>query len=53
VQCICKVRLRAGGSKGAQTSSDEGSEAEVQGEEEESSPLALVKRRRADRYAGG
>jgi hypothetical protein len=36
VQYICKVKLRADGSKGAQTSSDEGSEAEVEEEEEES-----------------
>jgi hypothetical protein len=36
VQYICKVRLRADGSKDAQTSSDEGSEAEVEEEEEES-----------------
>jgi hypothetical protein len=36
VQYICKVRLRADGSKDAQTSSDEGSEAEVEEEGEES-----------------
>jgi hypothetical protein len=36
VQYICKVRLRADGSKDTQTSSDEGSEAEVEEEEEES-----------------
>jgi hypothetical protein len=36
VQYICKVRLQADGSKDAQTSSDEGSEAEVEEEEEES-----------------
>jgi hypothetical protein len=33
---VCKVRLRADGSKDAQTSSDEGSEVEVEEEEEES-----------------
>jgi hypothetical protein len=37
VQYICKVRLRVDGSKDAQTSSDEGSEAEVEEEEEEES----------------
>jgi hypothetical protein len=36
VQYICKERLRADGSKDAQTSSDEESEAEVEEEEEES-----------------
>jgi hypothetical protein len=36
VQCICKERLRADGTKGAQTSSDEESEAEVEEVEEES-----------------
>jgi hypothetical protein len=35
VQYIYKVRLRADGSKGAQTSSDEGSEAEVEEQEQE------------------
>jgi hypothetical protein len=35
VQYICHQRLRADGSKGAQTSSDEESEAEVEEEEEE------------------
>jgi hypothetical protein len=36
LQYICKERLRADGSKDAQTSSDEESEAEVEEEEEES-----------------
>jgi hypothetical protein len=36
VQYICKERLRADGSKDAQTSSDEESEAEVEEVEEES-----------------
>jgi hypothetical protein len=36
VQCICHERLRADGSKDAQTSSDEESEAEVEEVEEES-----------------
>jgi hypothetical protein len=41
VQYICKVRLRADGSKDAQTSSDKESEAEVGEVEEESNCLQL------------